>query len=120
MTRARTLIKGAAVVATALWMVNSAAPAAKAEDAKDLYGKYCNSCHGPAGKGDGPAAKMLKPAPAELSTLLKGQADADLAKAIKEGGKATGKSVRMPAFGSKLNDDQIHSLVEYVKGFGTK
>jgi len=26
----------------------------------------------------------------------------------------------MPAFGSKLSDDQIHSIVEYSKGLGTK
>ena len=120
MTRIRMLLKGAAVMATALWVVTSAVPAARADDTQDLYAKYCNSCHGPAGNGDGPAAKMLKPPPPQFSTVLTGMADADLAKIIKEGGKAAGKSVRMPAFASKLNDDQIHSLVEYVKGFGTK
>ena len=28
-------------------------------DAKDLYSDNCAGCHGPGGKGDGPAGKML-------------------------------------------------------------
>jgi high-affinity iron transporter len=114
------LIKGAAAAVIALWMMSLVAPAARADDAQALYGKYCNSCHGPSGNGDGPASKMLKPPPPQFSSALKGVPDADLFKIVKDGGKAAGKSVRMPAFGSKLSDDQIHSLIEYAKGLGTK
>ena len=109
-------IKCAAVLATGVWLVSSAARPARAQDAKQLYEKSCNNCHGLSGKGDGPAAKILKPPPADLATALKGKADADITKVIKEGGKAVGKSALMPAFGTKLNDDQIKGLVEYVKG----
>jgi cytochrome c oxidase cbb3-type subunit 3 len=114
------LIKGAAVLATGLWLLSSGARAAHAQDAKQLYEKNCNSCHGPSGKGDGPAGKMLKPPAADLATALKGKADAEIAKFIKEGGKALGKSALMPAFGSKLKDDQIQGIVEYMKGFTPK
>jgi mono/diheme cytochrome c family protein len=114
------LIKGAAVLATSLWLVNSAAPAAEAQDAQQLYQKNCTACHGPSGKGDGPAGKMLKPPPADFATALKGKSDADSAKIIKEGGKALGRAATMPAFSSKLNDEQIKSLVELVKGFPAK
>ena len=31
--------------------------------ARELYAKECAVCHGPAGKGDGPGARMLSPAP---------------------------------------------------------
>jgi mono/diheme cytochrome c family protein len=120
MTRTNRFIKGAVVLATGLWLINSATPAAHAQDAKQLYEKSCNNCHGPGGKGDGAAAKMLKPPPADLGTVLKGKADADIAKIIKEGGKALGKSPLMPAFGSKLSEEQINSLVQLVKGFSSK
>ena len=120
MTRTSGVIKRAAVVATGVWLLSSAAPAAEAQDAKQLYEKSCNSCHGPSGKGDGPASKMLKPPAADFATALKGQADADIAKVIKEGGKAVGKSPMMPAFGAKLTDDQIKGIVDLVKGFSAK
>ena len=45
-------------------------------DAKDTpdtgaedYAAYCSACHGPAGKGDGPAAAGLSRKPANLTTL---------------------------------------------------
>lgn len=34
-----------------------------------LYGIYCTNCHGPEGRGNGPAAKDLNPRPADLSRL---------------------------------------------------
>ena len=105
------------MLATGLWLVNSAARPAHAQEAKQVYEKSCATCHGPAGKGDGPAGKMLKPPPAELAAAIKGKTDADITKIIKEGGKAVGKSALMPAFGSKLKDDQIQGVIEYVKGF---
>ncbi len=36
---------------------------------KDLYKAYCEQCHGPEGKGDGPAAATLKKPPADLTQL---------------------------------------------------
>ena len=116
----RTLIRAGAILGVGLWLADATAPAARAEEAKELYAKHCNSCHGPGGKGDGPAGKMLKPAPGDFSVVLKGKAAADIAKMIKEGGKALGKSALMPAFGSKLSDEQIQSIVEYAKGLTAK
>ena len=44
---------------------------------RTAYGKYCASCHGPSGQGDGPAAKALKPPPRNLVTQpVKGGAPA--------------------------------------------
>ncbi|HET7205096.1 MAG TPA: cytochrome c [Terriglobales bacterium] len=37
----------------------------------EMYRAYCASCHGTAGKGDGPAASALKMAPADLTMLAK-------------------------------------------------
>lgn len=33
------------------------------------YKAYCTVCHGPSGKGDGPAAKALTTKPADLTTI---------------------------------------------------
>ena len=113
-------IKAAVVLAMGWCLIDRVAPAAHAQDAKQLYEKSCGTCHGPNGKGDGPAGKMLKPPPADFGTVLKGKADTDVAKIIKEGGKALGRAAAMPAYGSKLSDDQINGLVQYVKGLAPK
>jgi mono/diheme cytochrome c family protein len=36
---------------------------------RQMYDAYCASCHGQAGKGDGPAARALKNVPADLTQL---------------------------------------------------
>lgn len=120
MTRPRTFAKTAAILVAGCWLVGPAARSAHAQDTKALYDKNCTTCHGPTGKGDGPAGKMLKPPPADLGTVVQKASEADLAKIIKEGGKAVGRSAAMPAFGKKLSDDQIKALVQLVKGFSGK
>jgi len=37
----------------------------------DTFKAYCASCHGPEAKGNGPAAKALAKAPADLTTIAK-------------------------------------------------
>lgn len=113
------LAKGAAVVAAGCLFIGATAATALASGEAD-YAKNCVTCHGAAGKGDGPVGKMMKPAPKDFATALKGQGDDAIAKVIKEGGKAVGKATTMPAYGSKLNDDQIKELVAYIKGLGSK
>ena len=112
----RSITRGAAVVVGGLLLAAVVAPTAQAQDTKQLYDKQCVACHGASGKGDGPAAKALKPPPVDFATALKGKSDADIAKTIKEGGKAVGKGASMPGFGAKLSDDQIKSVTEYTKG----
>src|SRR5258708_30903857 len=38
---------------------------------KAMYASYCAACHGPAGKGDGPAPSELKGPPVDLTQLAK-------------------------------------------------
>jgi len=37
----------------------------------EMFKNYCATCHGPGGKGDGPAAAALKKAPADLTQLAR-------------------------------------------------
>jgi mono/diheme cytochrome c family protein len=39
------------------------------EYGRDLYTQYCASCHGVAGKGDGPASGAMQPPPTDLTRL---------------------------------------------------
>lgn len=94
-----------------------AASVALADDTAAAYKKQCASCHGDTGKGDGAAGKFLKPPPGDFSVVLKDKSTADIAKVIKEGGKAVGMAASMPAFGGKLNDEQINALAEHIKSF---
>ncbi|VAW88718.1 hypothetical protein MNBD_GAMMA18-2298, partial [hydrothermal vent metagenome] len=46
---------------------------------------------------------------------MKARSDADLFKAIKQGGKAVDKSVLMPNWDANLSDDEIRDLVIYLR-----
>src|SRR3970282_1233970 len=67
------------------------------------------SCHGPSGKGAGPAAAALDPKPRNLSDAkyVSTISDEQLFKTVKEGGASVGKSPLMPAWGSVLSDNDI-------------
>ena len=65
------------IVFVAFACMASAQPALKrttvsptsAASGQEMFNTYCATCHGKAGKGDGPAAPALKKAPANLSEL---------------------------------------------------
>lgn len=86
-------------------------------DAKTDYATYCATCHGSAGKGDGPAAAALQPAPADFSTAAfqDGRTDQQLNDAIAKGGPAVGKSPMMVAWGGTLSAQQVTDLVAYIR-----
>jgi|SRR5271154_4088338 mono/diheme cytochrome c family protein len=102
------------LLAASLALTATVSARAWAQDAKSMYDDKCASCHGPGGKGDGPAASALTPAPAPFEKALAGKSDDWIAKATKEGGPAVGLSPTMPPF-SDLTDDQAKSLIAYVK-----
>jgi len=39
------------------------------DSGKEMFAHYCAACHGPGGKGDGPAAASFKKAPRDLTKL---------------------------------------------------
>ncbi|MCS6994501.1 MAG: cytochrome c [Anaerolineales bacterium] len=89
----------------------SAPEATDAHAGKTLYENFCLSCHGPSGKGDGPAAATLHPQPADLMALLQTHDDASLTTRIAEGKAGTA----MPAWRDVLNETQIRQILAYLR-----
>ncbi len=115
--RAQMLKIGVTIAAGAMLFVAAAARGARAEDGKALFDKNCKSCHGEAGKGDGPAAKALKPPPEDFATGAKSMSEADIVTAIKDGKVGDKKH---PAFGAKLNEEQLKAVAQHVKQLAGK
>jgi putative copper resistance protein D len=79
---------------------------------RTAYTENCVQCHGPMGKGDGPMAGMLKEPPADLSNganigpLTDGEMFWVMTK---------GYPPAMPAFESKLTNQERWSLVHFLR-----
>jgi mono/diheme cytochrome c family protein len=96
---------------------NERKPAPKAPGAaagQETFLKYCASCHGKTGTGDGPAAFVLKTPPPDLTTLSKRHEDkfpAGYVSAVLTFGKsfASHGAVDMPIWGSRFKTlDPVH------------
>jgi mono/diheme cytochrome c family protein len=79
------------------------------EQGRQLFEANCVACHGPVGRGDGPAAPLLDPKPADLAMMAGHHPDGDLAWKI-----ANGRDP-MPAWKGTLSEKQIWTLVTYIK-----
>ena len=101
-----TLSKKLAVVVMALAILALPLASFAADAAADVFKSKCAMCHGPDGKGKMAGTKDLGSADVQKSS------DADLAATI-----TNGKPPKMPAYKGKLTDDQIKSLVAYVRTF---
>ncbi|MBU1235605.1 MAG: cytochrome c [Gammaproteobacteria bacterium] len=82
---------------------------------KALFDTNCVVCHGTSGKGDGPGAKGLNPAPADLTAAIAmpiaGNAYLDWT--LSEGGVPVGSA--MPPFKASLSEEDIWKLVLYLR-----
>jgi mono/diheme cytochrome c family protein len=100
-------------------IVVAEAPTTKGDPTKgkEKFELICASCHGPGGKGDGPAAAALDPKPRDLSdpAYVSTLTDEHIFKTVKEGGASVGKSPLMPAWGGTLTDDDIWNVIAYVR-----
>ncbi len=94
-----------------------ASPSGNRAAGAEVHRANCAKCHGPGGKGDGPAGKLLKTKPADWTdkARMSKLSDSDLFNVIKGGGGAVGKSKLMPAWAGKLSDDQIHDVIAFIR-----
>jgi mono/diheme cytochrome c family protein len=117
-----------AVVATLAIGVAQTPPATSATSATDIasvYNSNCASCHGKDGRGDGPAAGLVNPAPRDFTkgiykfrSTASGSlpTDDDLVRVISVGLPGTS----MPAWKTRLTSAQIGGLASLVKTFSPR
>jgi mono/diheme cytochrome c family protein len=106
------------------FVTNSTTPSPQGDmsrgaDAEVLYLRYCARCHGRTGRRNGPSDRHLR-APLHSFTdcgWMSMMSDATLFLIIKDGSSAAGFPSGMPAYGMRLNQDEIEQLVEYVRKF---
>ena len=91
--------------------------------AADLFATRCATCHGPRGRGDGPAASALSPRPRDLTdrNWQASVTDDYLEKIIASGGPAVGKSPSMPANPDLFDKPAIvRALRAHIRGLPTR
>jgi len=81
------------------------------EEGKVLYGRYCQSCHGEGGLGDGKVADQYKGV-ANLVAKAKVVTDGHIFHVITHG------KGRMWPHGSQVNPDERWKIVHFVKSLG--
>src|SRR6266568_4361341 len=90
-----------------------------------VYAQRCAVCHGPDGRGNGPAAPSLIPRPRDFTlgqfkykTTPAGQPpnDADLIRTVREGLHASA----MPYFGDLLSEAETREVVGYIRSLSQR
>jgi mono/diheme cytochrome c family protein len=77
-----------------------------------LYNKYCASCHGKTGLGDGVKSRMLTTFPGDLSgAAYQNETDGEQFYKTKFGRE------EMPKYEGRLTDDDIWNIVNYMRTF---
>ena len=105
-------LTGLCLLSVSAWAAGGAG-----ETGESLYKTYCWQCHGMQGNGMGINVRDMSVQPRDHTDAkeMSTRSDADLFKAIKEGGQAISKSVLMPPWNGVLSDDEIHRLVRYLR-----
>lgn len=93
-----------------------AAGSLAAADAKAIYVKDCQKCHGADGKGQTMMGKKLKVKDYTDAAVQKKFTDEEAIKVVKEGKKEGGKTL-MKAYQDELSDQEVKDLVAYVRKF---
>ena len=76
-----------------------------------VYERYCLTCHGVNGRGDGPGAEGLEPPPADLSVHVPLHGDADIFGFIANGIEGTS----MVGLADNLTDDEIWHAINFIR-----
>ena len=78
-----------------------------------VYANYCVTCHGINADGNGRAARLHNPRPANLRASDKN--DAYIGLIVRRGGEALGRAPGMPPWAEELTDEQIKDVVAFVR-----
>lgn len=82
-----------------------------------LYARWCASCHGAQGRGDGPNAAFLPTPPAKHAdaAAMSRRTDDALYDTIAGGGGVMNRSPRMPSFAGTLAPNEVRALVDHIR-----
>jgi mono/diheme cytochrome c family protein len=81
---------------------------------RELFQQNCIQCHGVDGRGDGPQAADLNPAPTDFRLHLPLHTDPQFYAFIEKGYPGSA----MPAFGDTFSEEDIWNLVNFLRTFG--
>lgn len=116
----------AALAAAAAWLLPAVAGAADAAAGKAKYDIFCATCHGPAGKGDGPAAAAAASMGNPPRDFSKGEfrfdtdgdgkagSDADLRNIVANGAQKYGGNQMMAPWGGTLQGADLDNIIAYL------
>ena len=91
----------------AICVISSFIPPAQ-DSGADIYKAKCQMCHGPDGLGNTPAGRIAKIVSLKDPSVVNAP-DGDLVPIVKNGKN------KMPSFAGKLSDDQINSVLTYIR-----
>ena len=121
--RAAAVLAGLIVAASAFAQTSTKAPQGSLlpRDSVDaavfrgglVFANYCVTCHGINADGNGRAARLYNPKPANLRMSDKN--DTYFGLIIRKGGAALGRSEFMPTWEAELTNEQITDLVAYLR-----
>jgi mono/diheme cytochrome c family protein len=101
------------VLACSLLAVVSSSAAAEDPAGATVYKAKCLTCHAKDGSGNTPVGKSLQSADLRSPEVQK-KSDAELTESVSEG------KGNMPAFKTLLSEDEIHSVLGYVRTLAPK
>ena len=78
-----------------------------------VYASYCVTCHGINADGNGRAARLYTPRPANLRATDKNDDYIELI--VRKGGEAIGRSGKMPPWEEELTNEQIHDVRTFIR-----
>jgi mono/diheme cytochrome c family protein len=103
----------ALILSSVVWLgwARAISSASKRRDAATIYRSQCASCHGKDGRANTLKAKFNGAKDLTKASWQESTSDEHIFNAISNGQK------KMPAFGNKLSQAEIESLVAYVRRF---
>jgi mono/diheme cytochrome c family protein len=91
--------------------------------ARQIFASQCSLCHGPEGRGNGPAAANMNPGPRDYGSKEWQQTVTDerIAEVIIKGGQGTGLNPMMPANPMLASQPEVvDALVKLIRSFATE
>jgi mono/diheme cytochrome c family protein len=84
---------------------------------RQVYARFCRSCHGAEGKGDGGGIEGVTPANLIDDTWDHGSTDPEIFVTISEG---VGPDLFMEPWAGRISDEDIWNVINYIRDLGKR